>query len=80
MIKKIVGLLALISPLMPFSSYHIAKQNNLQWPIIHDHKFYEGILKHNSMIKIRVSLQNKLKLNRLSHSTLYVPSLKDDFS
>ena len=45
-IKRILELVAVISPLFPFTAFHISKKADLAWPAIQNLKFYEAIPVH----------------------------------
>lgn len=64
-IKRILELVAVISPLFPFTAFHISKKADLLWPDILNPKFYEAIPVHTEMLKTRVKVVNKLRLNKL---------------
>jgi isoleucyl-tRNA synthetase len=66
-IRRILELVSVISPLFPFTACHISKRADLKWPSILNPDFYERIPTHNEMIKLRTDLINKLRLNRLEH-------------
>lgn len=70
-IRRVMELAAVIAPLFPFSAYHISRNQLLKWPTINNPKFYENLKMHNEMIRIRVKIINKLRLNRLTHAHLH---------
>lgn len=80
MIKRILELVSVVSPLFPFTAYHISQRPDLTWPAVLNPRFYEAIPLHIEMIKTRVKVINKLKVNRLEHAQIYIENLKEAFS
>lgn len=54
-IRRILELLAILSPLFPFSAYHISKTDIMKWPRVdeHDNQWYKNLMEYNALIKIR---------------------------
>ena len=78
-IHRIVELLAVIAPLFPFSGYHIAGDACLKWPEVRDDKFYERLGLHDEMIRLRVRVVNKMRVNRMKHVEMRLDEVKEDF-
>jgi hypothetical protein len=69
-----LSLLAVISPLLPYSIHHISKVQSLQWPEIKFEEIKtELIPNYNRMTKLRVEVRNKFLLNNFAHSELVIP-------
>lgn len=61
----------MISPILPFSAYHISKSEYMVWPKV-EHVRYNLIPTYNRMTKLRVEVRNKLLLNRFHHAELVI--------
>ena len=79
-IRRVMELLAVINPIFPFSAYHVAKREMLKWPEISNPNFYQDIPLHNEMVRLRVKVINKLRLNHLDHAQMYIDKLSHNFT
>jgi hypothetical protein len=80
MIRRVLELIGVISPLFPFSGYHVARQKWVKWPELRNERFYEKLRLHDEMIRLRVKVVNKLRLNKMDHALVYLETIKEQFT
>lgn len=78
MAAQLVELAAVWAPLLPFSAFHVTRTLP-RWPAPRPN-FHTHLPLHNEMLKLRVQLRNKLRLNRMPHAELLRPALKEPLS
>lgn len=72
-LRRIVDLLAVMCPLLPYSAYHISRVSNMQWPSVDKSQVRLSLIpSYNRMAKLRVELRNKLHINSFAHSELVI--------
>ena len=76
--KVLQMVLPVITPLLPFTAYHIA-QNTLSWPSPSP-RHHHPVPLHSQMIKLRLKVRRKLSLNQLNHAQIYCPTPKTPFN
>lgn len=72
-LRRVLDLLAVMAPLLPYSAYHISRVSNMQWPSVEKSTVnFSLIPNYNRMTKLRVELRNKLRINCFAHSEVVV--------
>lgn len=72
-LRRIMDLLAVMCPLLPYSAYHISRVSNMQWPSVDRGQVKLNLIPgYNRMAKLRVELRNKLQINSFAHSELVI--------
>lgn len=68
--QRIAETLAVITPLMPFSSMHISQNNYLRWPSTQATS--NKVPMYNSLIKYRKEVREKIKKNSMKKCLIFI--------